>query len=317
MENPPSTAASSSRNTRTTAGGTSVSSHPMLRAASSYTFQPDAAVLERLANHPEGAKCETVNRLVCKGVVYEIEFLIDVNSELFECEEGDKLTVALATSLSVDGVSEAKAIDYARGAKASLLDQFDYAMHGTVYKFEHVKDTKVEVYVSHGGLLARFRGDQRHVLMLMVDAEVFSLLGDQESVIAAAAASEAEQQAMLVVHARAIAAEERAEQLRRVPLGAVEVRSEVLVRRVGGVLLVDERRDAVERLEDVGVGDDAVVEPVGEQLRRDAQRRAVLHQLDAFDRRHLRAADALRGGVAPRRRAVCARRGVPGRVGVP
>ena len=48
MENPPSTAASSSRNTRTTAGGTSVSSHPMLRAASSYTFQPDAAVLERL-----------------------------------------------------------------------------------------------------------------------------------------------------------------------------------------------------------------------------------------------------------------------------
>ena len=36
---------------------------------------------------------------------------------------------------------------------------------------------------------------------------------------------------------------------RRVPLGAVEVRREVLVRQVGGVLLVDERRDAVERLE--------------------------------------------------------------------
>ena len=50
MENPPSTAASSSRNTRTTAGGTSVSSHPshLLHAASSYAFQPDAAVLEKL-----------------------------------------------------------------------------------------------------------------------------------------------------------------------------------------------------------------------------------------------------------------------------
>ena len=103
-------------------------------------FQDDFEVAQI---NPEGAKFEKVNRLVCKGVVYEIEFLIDVNSELFECEEGDKLTVALATSLSVDGVSEAKAIDYARGAKASLLDQFDYAMHGTVYKFEHVKDTKV------------------------------------------------------------------------------------------------------------------------------------------------------------------------------
>ena len=86
-------------------------------------FQDDFEVAQI---NPEGAKFEKVNRLVCKGVVYEIEFLIDVNSELFECEEGDKLTVALATSLSVDGVSEAKAIDYARGAKASPLELVRY-----------------------------------------------------------------------------------------------------------------------------------------------------------------------------------------------
>ena len=86
------------------------------QAMAGVVFQDDFEVAQI---NPEGAKFEKVNRLVCKGVVYEIEFLIDVNSELFECEEGDKLTVALATSLSVDGVSEAKAIDYARGAKAS------------------------------------------------------------------------------------------------------------------------------------------------------------------------------------------------------
>ena len=50
-------------------------------------FQDDFEVAQI---NPEGAKFEKVNRLVCKGVVYEIEFLIDVNSELFECEEGDK-----------------------------------------------------------------------------------------------------------------------------------------------------------------------------------------------------------------------------------
>ena len=53
-------------------------------------FQDDFEVAQI---NPEGAKFEKVNRLVCKGVVYEIEFLIDVNSELFECEEGDKLTL--------------------------------------------------------------------------------------------------------------------------------------------------------------------------------------------------------------------------------
>ena len=136
-------------------------------------FQDDFEVAQI---NPEGAKFEKVNRLVCKGVVYEIEFLIDVNSELFECEEGDKLTVALATSLSVDGVSEAKAIDYARGAKASLLDQFDYAMSGVVYKFKHLQNTKVEAHISHGGLLARFVGDQRHLSKIKIDAEVFTLI---------------------------------------------------------------------------------------------------------------------------------------------
>ena len=38
-------------------------------------FQDDFEVAQI---NPEGAKFEKVNRLVCKGVVYEIEFLIDV-----------------------------------------------------------------------------------------------------------------------------------------------------------------------------------------------------------------------------------------------
>ena len=39
--------------------------------------------------------------------------------------------------------------------------------------------------------------------------------------------------------------------------------------------------------------DDAVVEPIRDVLRRDPQRRAVFHQADVVDVRHLRAADAL------------------------
>mmetsp|Transcript_17437 Transcript_17437/g.53627 ORF Transcript_17437/g.53627 Transcript_17437/m.53627 type:complete len:147 (+) Transcript_17437:295-735(+) len=127
--------------------------------------------------NPEGAKFEKVNRLLCKGVVYELEFLVDVNSELFEVDEGEKLTVAVATSLSLDGAGTATAHDHIRpNAKPSLMDQFDYVMHGVVYKVAHVQGTKVEVYLSHGGLLARFVGDQRHLKKLTVDAEVYTLL---------------------------------------------------------------------------------------------------------------------------------------------
>merc|ERR1712216_208491 len=91
-------------------------------------------------------------------------------------EDGDKLTVAVATSLSLDGSVVAPS-DYLRpDKKPSLLDQFDYAMHGVVYKVAHVSGTKVEGHLSHGGLLARFVGDQRHLKKLTVDAEVYTLL---------------------------------------------------------------------------------------------------------------------------------------------
>ena len=49
-------------------------------------------------------------------------------------------------------------------------------MHGVVYKFKSVGGTKVEVLLSHGGLLARFIGDQRHLQKLKVDTEVYTLI---------------------------------------------------------------------------------------------------------------------------------------------
>ena len=53
--------------------------------------------------NPEGKKFEKVDRLLCKGVVYELEFLVDINCELFDVDDGNKLSVAIATSLSLDG----------------------------------------------------------------------------------------------------------------------------------------------------------------------------------------------------------------------
>ncbi|HEX9042796.1 MAG TPA: hypothetical protein VF838_17570 [Trebonia sp.] len=67
-------------------------------------------------------------------------------------------------------------------------------------------------------------------------------------------------------------------------------------RPVGGVtlvLLVDHGGEPLEALRHLLSGDDAVAEPVGEQLAGDAQRGPVLHQGDVVDVRHLRAADPL------------------------
>ena len=49
-------------------------------------------------------------------------------------------------------------------------------MHGVVYKVKHVAGTRIEAHISHGGLLARFVGDQRHLSKIKIDAEVFTLI---------------------------------------------------------------------------------------------------------------------------------------------
>ena len=75
---------------------------------------------------------------------------------------------------------------------------------------------------------------------------------------------------------------------RRVPLGAVEVRREVLVRRVGGVLLVDERRDARILPQDVlrslrRTGGESADRPSRRRRRRGGQRRLERRAPDGAD----------------------------------
>lgn len=60
--------------------------------------------------------------------------------------------------------------------QVTLADKYEYVMHGRVYQCEHMKDSKVKVFASFGGLLMRLIGDQRHVANIEVDSRVFCLL---------------------------------------------------------------------------------------------------------------------------------------------
>ncbi|KAJ8603274.1 hypothetical protein CTAYLR_006956 [Chrysophaeum taylorii] len=122
--------------------------------------------------NPDGKKFEKVSRLICKGILYEVELLVDINSEIFEIKVEEKLGVAIARNLSLDGSETYEQVV----GKPSLLDQYDYAMHGVAYKYKHVEGSTVEVHVSHGGLLARLKGDERHLAGIKVDDEVYTLI---------------------------------------------------------------------------------------------------------------------------------------------
>ena len=54
-------------------------------------------------SNPEGKKFERVDRLYCKGLTYGMDLIIDVNCEIYSVRKGDKLSVAIASTLSMDG----------------------------------------------------------------------------------------------------------------------------------------------------------------------------------------------------------------------
>mmetsp|Transcript_14789 Transcript_14789/g.36192 ORF Transcript_14789/g.36192 Transcript_14789/m.36192 type:complete len:759 (-) Transcript_14789:48-2324(-) len=76
-------------------------------------------------------------------------------------------------------------------------------------------------------------------------------------------------------------------------LDPVAVRRHRLVVGVLGILIVDDGGHALHRVHDLLLGADAVVQPVGNVLRADPQRRPVLHQLHVVDVRNLGAPHAV------------------------
>lgn len=51
----------------------------------------------------------------------------------------------------------------------SLLDHYDYVMHGRVFLIKHIENQLVELQASFGGLLLRLRGEQALVEKFSMD----------------------------------------------------------------------------------------------------------------------------------------------------
>ena len=99
----------------------------------------------------------------------------DYHSDLLELEINDRFTLALASTLALDGAPDAGTFD--QSGAPSLLDQYEYAMYGKLYKWKQDQPkAPVEVYVSYGGLLMRLKGDARHLAKLSLDSRVYLLL---------------------------------------------------------------------------------------------------------------------------------------------
>lgn len=97
----------------------------------------------------------------------DISLMLDINTELYPVQIGETLTVAIAVTLNLDGDARAtKSWRPPRPNERSLADDFQYVMHGTVYKFAESGGDKLSLYASFGGLLLCLEGNHRHLAPL-------------------------------------------------------------------------------------------------------------------------------------------------------
>mmetsp|Transcript_14225 Transcript_14225/g.20114 ORF Transcript_14225/g.20114 Transcript_14225/m.20114 type:complete len:187 (-) Transcript_14225:43-603(-) len=141
-------------------------------ASKSFLFEDDFYVM---AMNPGGKKFDRVNRLQAKANTFEMELLLDIHSELYQVRQGDRINVAIATTLSLDGGQEDGNYVPIEG-ELTLADDYKYVMHGRVFKHEQYSASHVQISASFGGLLMRLTGELRHLLHLKLDRCIYLLL---------------------------------------------------------------------------------------------------------------------------------------------
>ncbi|RKP09916.1 RNA polymerase [Thamnocephalis sphaerospora] len=133
----------------------------------------------------DGKKFDRVSRINARSENYDMEMTLDVNSELYPMEIGDKFAFALASSLSLEKQAatgddaektEESWRDLSRRNEPTLADSYEYVMHGRVFKYDEGNGTRVAVYVSFGGLLLCLEGDYRHLQKVMIGETVYLLM---------------------------------------------------------------------------------------------------------------------------------------------
>ncbi|KAE9552558.1 hypothetical protein FO519_004215 [Halicephalobus sp. NKZ332] len=111
--------------------------------------------------NPDGKKFMMCDRINCTGESGNIDLLLDIHSELFKTNVGTKFRMVIVPTFREDGLPDDD--EYDPNMTNRMLDRFEYAMSGQVYRIEGnetgTESGQITVFASYGGLLMRLRGD--------------------------------------------------------------------------------------------------------------------------------------------------------------
>ncbi|CAJ2658977.1 unnamed protein product [Trifolium pratense] len=104
--------------------------------------------------NPYNEKYDKVSRIVARSEKHNMYMLLDVNTEIYPLNIGERFLLALSPSLVLN----------TKDGPVSIQEKFEYIMHGR------------EVYASYGGLQMMLRGDPSHCVKFAVDQNLYLLI---------------------------------------------------------------------------------------------------------------------------------------------
>lgn len=61
-----------------------------------------------------------VSRLICHGITYDIQLLLDVNTSVFPCKVSDRLGIKFVYSIDLQGKLDSDDFSFPKGVKQSV-----------------------------------------------------------------------------------------------------------------------------------------------------------------------------------------------------
>ena len=72
-----------------------------------------------------------------------MDLVVDIQCQLLALKSRDRISLALASTLDLDGKPDKNVYD--QSGDTTLLDKFDYGMHGKVFKYELEGESKISM----------------------------------------------------------------------------------------------------------------------------------------------------------------------------
>ncbi|KAK4685940.1 DNA-directed RNA polymerases I, II, and III subunit RPABC3, partial [Tremellales sp. Uapishka_1] len=162
-------------------------------SCSSLIFKPQSGADTSQDVDKDGKKFDRVSRITATSLSLNMSLTLDIAVELYPLQAAEKFSLAIARSLVPEELSEAQNGDGEsengdgvkkikrelwRGGDMGLAGDYDYVMHGKVYKFDDSAqgENQTTAYLSFGGLLMALRGSYRHLAGVVVGENVYLLM---------------------------------------------------------------------------------------------------------------------------------------------